>query len=175
MSSDPLRVLVVDDQPAVVQALRVLFEIHDIPHVAVTSPREALRIATGERLGAVIQDMNFTHREISGEEGVDLFHTLRRTQPDLPILLMTAWASLETAVELVREGAVDYIQKPWDDEKLLAVVAALLETRSADLESEQTQARLADSQEELAANHDLRGLVYASEAMHRLLTLAVSR
>src|SRR5210317_52487 len=100
MSQETLRVLIVDDQPAVVQALKVLFEIHDIPHVAATSPGEALRIAAGERLGAVIQDMNFSHRETSGEEGIDLFHTLRRAQPDLPILLMTAWGSLETAVEL---------------------------------------------------------------------------
>jgi DNA-binding NtrC family response regulator len=174
MSQETLRVLIVDDQPAVVQALKVLFEIHDIPHVAATSPGEALRIAAGERLGAVIQDMNFSHRETSGEEGIDLFHTLRRAQPDLPILLMTAWASLETAVEMVREGATDYIQKPWDDEKLLAMMMTLLETRSAAIESEDLRAHLESSRQELTGSHDLRGLVYASEAMHRLLTLAVS-
>jgi DNA-binding NtrC family response regulator len=174
MSGGPLRVLIVDDQPAVVQALSVLFDLHDIPHLAATTPGEALRAAAAERLGVVIQDMNFTHRETSGEEGVDLFHTLRRAQPDLPILLMTAWASLETAVELVREGAVDYIQKPWDDEKLLAIVSTLLETRGEELRSEETEARLEQSRDELAATHDLCGLVYESAAMHRLLTLAVS-
>jgi DNA-binding NtrC family response regulator len=174
MSGEPLRVLIVDDQPAVVQALSVLFDLNDIPHVAVTSPREALRIVAEETLGAVIQDMNFTHREISGEEGIDLFLTLRRAQPDLPILLMTAWASLETAVELVREGAVDYIQKPWDDEKLLAMMKALLETRSLELESRARASELTTSREEFARKHDLRGLVYSSGAMHRLLTLAIS-
>ena len=93
MSQD-LRVLIVDDQPAVVQALRVLLDIHGIANVVADSPGEALRIVASETLGAVIQDMNFTARETSGDEGVDLFHTVRRVQPDLPILLMTAWASI---------------------------------------------------------------------------------
>lgn len=174
MNAQPLRVLIVDDQPAVVQALSVLFDLNDIPHVAVTSPRDALRIAAGETLGAVIQDMNFAHRETSGEEGIDLFLTLRRAQPDLPILLMTAWASLETAVELVREGAVDYIQKPWDDEKLLAMMKALLETRALEVGDRDREEQLSASREDLIRTHDLRGLVYASDSMHRLLKLAIS-
>jgi DNA-binding NtrC family response regulator len=172
--ADELRVLIVDDQPAIVQALRVLFDIHDIPNAVAATPGEALKIASSEVLGAVIQDMNFTHREVSGEEGIDLFHTLRRAQPDLPILLMTAWASLETAVDLVREGAVDYIKKPWDDARLLAMVKTLLETRAADLEERRQRAGLEHSRRELGEAFDLRGLVYASEAMHRLITLAVS-
>jgi len=170
----PRRVLIVDDQPAVIQALDVLFDLNDIPHVSATSPRKALKIAAGEVLGAVIQDMNFTHREISGEEGIDLFHTLRRAQPDLPILLMTAWASLETAVELVREGAVDYIQKPWDDDKLLEIVSTILEARESELATHQKNEELEASRQALAKRHDLRDLVYASDAMHRLLTLAIS-
>jgi DNA-binding NtrC family response regulator len=172
--AERLRVLIVDDQAAVVQALSVLFDLHEIDHVTATAPGEALRIAASEPLGAVIQDMNFTHRETSGEEGVDLFHTLRRAQPDLPILLMTAWASLETAVEMVREGAVDYIQKPWDDDKLLALVTTVLEQRALRLEERRDSARLEASRAELASRHDLRGLVYTSAAMHRLLSLALS-
>jgi DNA-binding NtrC family response regulator len=171
--SDELRVLIVDDQPAVVQALTVLLELHEIPSIAVTTPGEALRVASAETLGAVIQDMNFTHREVSGDEGIDLFHTLRRAQPDLPILLMTAWGSLETAVDLVREGAADYIQKPWDDERLVATVAALLETRAARLADRQRRDELEISRRELSARHELCGAVYASEAMHRLMSLAV--
>ena len=172
--SDDLRVLIVDDQPAVVQALKVLLDLHGIGNVAATSPGEALRIASSETLGAVIQDMNFTAREVSGDEGIDLFHTLRRAQPDLPVLLMTAWASLETAVDLVREGAADYIQKPWDDERLIATVNALLETRAETLESRARRDEIEASRRDLAARYDLRGMVYASEAMHRLMALAVS-
>ena len=171
---DDLRVLIVDDQPAIVQALRVLLDVHGIPNVVATTPGQALGIASSEVLGAVVQDMNFTHREVSGEEGIDLFHTLRRAQPDLPILLMTAWASLETAVDMVREGAADYIQKPWDDERLIATVNALLETRALKLENRRLRDELEGSRRELRETHDLRGLVYASEALHRLITLAVS-
>ena len=118
--------------------------------------------------------MNFTHREISGEEGIDLFHTLRQAQPDLPILLMTAWASLETAVEMVREGAADYIQKPWDDERLIATVMALLETRAHALANKSRRTELDRSRQELRDEYELGDLVYESDAMHRLLTLAVN-
>ena len=172
--NEDLRVLIVDDQPAVVQALRVLLDLHEIPNVVATSPGEALKAVSSETLGAVIQDMNFTAREVSGDEGIDLFHTLRRAQPDLPILLMTAWASLETAVDMVREGAADYIQKPWDDERLIATISALLETRALKLENRRLREDFESSRRELREQYDLRGLVYASEAMHRLVALAVS-
>ncbi len=68
----------------------------------------------------VVQDMNFRSGATSGEDGAALFRALRRADPGLPVLLMTAWASLETAVALVREGAADYFGKPWDDSKLVA-------------------------------------------------------
>jgi len=174
MSSGNLRVLIVDDQRAVVDALGLLLELHDIPYVSAESPREALEIARREPLGVVIQDMNFRRDETTGAAGVELFHALRETQPEAPLLLMTAWASLETAVELVREGAADYIQKPWNDEKLLATVEQLLRLRALELENERLRTELASSRKQLAENHDLRGLIFASEAMDRVVRLAVS-
>src|SRR5436190_23987109 len=119
---DGPRVLIVDDQPAVARALQVLLEVHDIPAVVASGPEQALAIAGGERLGAVLQDMNFAPNETSGRAGVELFRRLRELDPGLPIFLLTAWASLETAVELVREGAADYVQKPWDDARLVATL-----------------------------------------------------
>ena len=173
MSATP-RVLIVDDQPAVVQALRVLLDLHDIPNVTAESPREAVRRAAAEPLAAVIQDMNFSRSETSGAEGIDLFHTLRQADPDLPILLITAWASLETAVELVRDGAVDYIQKPWDDERLIEQLERLLAERRRALEKARGLDEAETSRRELESRHDLCGLVWASAAMGRLLGLAVS-
>ncbi|MDX1503538.1 MAG: sigma-54 dependent transcriptional regulator [Thermoanaerobaculia bacterium] len=173
-TTDRPRVLIVDDQPAVVQALRVLLDLHDIPCVTATGPREAVRVAAAETLGAVVQDMNFARSETSGREGIDLFRTLRRADPELPILLVTAWASLETAVELVREGAADYIQKPWDDERLVRKLAALLATRTESLQRARERSAVERSRRELEERHDLGGLVWASPAMHRLLALAVS-
>ncbi len=174
---EPLRVLIVDDQLAVARALAVLFDLHDLPSVVAAGPREALAIAEGEVLGAVVQDMNFAPNETSGRAGVELFRQLRERDPALPIFLITAWASLETAVELVREGAADYVQKPWDDEKLVATLQALLAARGAAVAEERQRRELASSGASPGAaldrEHDLRGLVHASAAMSRVVSLAV--
>ena len=173
MTGRPLRVLVVDDQEAVVRALEVLLDLHGIPTVATSSAEEALAVARRERLGAVVQDMNFSASETSGEEGAALFRALREIQPGLPVVLITAWASLEAAVELVREGAADYLEKPWKDERLVATVSNLLRLRELEGENERLRSELRASREELAARSDLKGLVYESDAMHRVLQLAV--
>lgn len=168
-----LKVLIVDDQPAVVHALEVLFDLHDIATVSAANAEEALAIARHQTLGAVVQDMNFAHNETSGEEGAALFRALRVVQPGLPVLLMTAWVGLETAVELVQEGAVDYVEKPWKDEKMVVAIGNLLRLRQAELENDRLRDQLRLSRAALADRHDLRGIIYASEAMHRVLSLAV--
>jgi len=173
MPDEPLRVLIVDDQPAVVAALGVLFDLHDIPWVGAATPEEALAAAGRETLAAVVQDMNFAPEETSGEAGVELFHALREADPDLPVFLVTAWASLETAVELVRQGAADYVEKPWDDAKLVATVRGLVEARRRGLVERRAGEELAASRRRLADEHDLRGIVYASPAMHRAVALAI--
>ena len=126
-----MKALVVEDQPAVAQALCVLLQMHDVPCLSVSSPAQALQVLEGEEIGLVIQDMNFTPGATSGREGIELFRRLRAHDPELPVLALTAWTSLETAVQMVKEGASDYLAKPWDDAKLLAAVRALLEMRDA--------------------------------------------
>jgi DNA-binding NtrC family response regulator len=167
------RVLIVEDQPAVAHALTVLFEIHDIPCVVASGRAEALALLSDGAIGLVLQDMNFSPSATSGEEGIALFRELRRADPEMPVLLMTAWTSLETAVELVREGANDYFAKPWDDAKLLSAVRNLLRMRALQRENATLRAARFRSREELAAGHDLAGVVYESEAMHRVVALAV--
>lgn len=174
MTELKLPALIVDDQPAVVQALRILCELHDIPCRTASSPREAEEIAAESDLGVVIQDMNFSPNETSGAEGVELFHSLQRLQPGLPVLLMTAWASLETAVRLVKEGASDYLEKPWDDERLAATLRQLIYMRTLELENERLQKDRTKSRKDLAANYDLCGVVYESDAMHGTVSLAVN-
>ncbi len=160
------KVLVIDDQPAVLDALSLLFEIHDLPCVTAQEPAEALRLANGDEVGVVVQDMNFEPGETSGEEGVALFRRIKAARPELPILLITAWTSLETAVQLVKEGATDYLAKPWDDRKLLDTVRQLL-THDAPTTDTGTAAGL------LTDEHDLCGLIFRSGAMHRLVSLAL--
>ncbi|MGZ3423961.1 MAG: sigma-54-dependent transcriptional regulator, partial [Polyangiales bacterium] len=167
------RILVVDDQAAVRTALEVLFDVHDLPAESVASPKEALaRIAAGG-VGVVVQDMNFTANATSGDEGEALFRAIRARDPHMPVLLMTAWTSLETAVRLVREGAADYVAKPWDDEKLVATVRTLLELRGLQEENARLRSNGLRAREALAKDHDLCGLVYASDAMHQVVSLAI--
>ncbi len=169
----PLKVLIVDDQEAVRTALRVLFEIHDLEVLDTASPEDALHLIASEDIGVVLQDMNFAEAETSGEQGVALFRRIHALDPDLPVLLMTAWTSLEVAVQLVKDGAADYLAKPWDDSKLVRNVQSLLRMRELHhdnirMRAQQTRARAA-----LAQSYDLCGIIYASPQMHQMVSLAV--
>ena len=120
-------VLIIDDNPAVGEALSLVLSLRDIHPLVATTPEEGLaRLAAG-RVDVVIQDMNFSADTTSGEEGVALFKAIRARHADIPVILLTAWTHLEAAVELIKAGASDYLAKPWDDTKLLATVENLLE------------------------------------------------
>jgi DNA-binding NtrC family response regulator len=167
-----MKALVVEDQPAVAQALCVLLQMHDVPCLSVSSPDQALSVLDAEDVGLVIQDMNFTPGVTSGREGIELFRRLRARDPELPVLVLTAWTSLEAAVQMVKEGASDYLAKPWDDAKLLASVRALLEMRARG-RAEPVPRSGPGLREQLARQFDLRDVVYESPAMHRVVSLAV--
>ena len=117
------KILVVDDNPDILDALDLMLHLHGYDVVCAPDVKSALLAVHNQSIDLVIQDMNFSLDTSSGEEGKSLFYQLTEQQPDLPIVLMTAWTQLETAVELVKAGAVDYIPKPWSDEKLLATIA----------------------------------------------------
>jgi DNA-binding NtrC family response regulator len=174
MDPDRLSVLVVDDEPSVVHALSVLFDIHQLPTVSASSPDEAMQRIDEANVGVVVQDMNFGDDKTSGEQGVRLFRRIRQAEPDLPVVLITAWASLETAVQLIKEGANDYLAKPWDDDKLVVSVRNLLQMRRLQLENRRLLDRSRAAREELALRYDLCDVVYESEGMQSLVTLAVS-
>jgi DNA-binding NtrC family response regulator len=167
------RVLVVEDQPAVARALTVLLEIHDVPVLAAASAPEALAVLEREDVGLVVQDMNFTPGETSGREGLELFRRIRELDPDLPVVVLTAWTSLETAVQMVKEGASDYVAKPWDDAKLVQTVRNLLRLRELQVENERLRSGLRREVQRLAQRHELCGVVYESAAMHRVVSVAV--
>ena len=165
-------ILVIDDNPAVGTALEVLFSLHDIRTVHAESPDDGLAMLAREPVDLVIQDMNFHADTTSGDEGVALFHRIRDAHPDLPVILLTAWTHLESAVDLVKAGAADYLAKPWDDRKLLATVNNLLELGESRRELAQTQTGERKRRDALLRDFDLRGLVYADPASEAALTLA---
>jgi DNA-binding NtrC family response regulator len=165
-------ILVIDDNPAVGTALEVLFSLHDINTVHAESPDDGLAMLARAPVDLVIQDMNFHADTTSGDEGVALFHRIRDAHPDLPVILLTAWTHLESAVDLVKAGAADYLAKPWDDRKLLATVNNLLELGESRRELAQTQTGERKRRDALLRDFDLRGLVYADPASEAALTLA---
>ena len=112
-------ILVIDDNPSVATALDMLFSLHDLAAVHAASPEAGLALLDSEPVDLVIQDMNFSADTTSGDEGRALFAAIRQRHPDLPVVLLTAWTHLESAVELIKAGAADYVAKPWQDAKLL--------------------------------------------------------
>jgi DNA-binding NtrC family response regulator len=165
-------VLIIDDNPAVGEALSLALSLNEIRALTALTPELGLAVLARERVDVVIQDMNFTADTTSGKEGVALFHAIREQHPDLPVVLLTAWTHLETAVQLVKAGAADYLAKPWNDNKLLAVVENLLELSESTREITRTRRERRRRREALQGKYDLDGLVFASEAMARTLELA---
>ena len=165
-------ILVIDDNPSVATALETLFSLHDIDTVSVTSPEEGLTLLARESIDLVVQDMNFHADTTSGEEGVELFAKIRAAHPDLPVILLTAWTHLESAVDLVKAGAADYLAKPWDDRKLLVTVNNLLELSQAERELSQRRSGERKRRAALERDFDLRGIVYADPASEATLSLA---
>lgn len=168
------KVLIVDDNQGIRTALSTLFDVHGIPVLSMSTPEAALEAISSENIGVVVQDMNFTQDTTGGEEGIRLFREINERDPDLPVLLMTAWTSLETAVQLVKEGAEDYFGKPWDDDKLVNSVRKLLGVRQLRLENRRLKASDDRARRQLEENFDLCGIIYRSRAMQQLLTLATS-
>jgi DNA-binding NtrC family response regulator len=165
-------ILVIDDHPSVATALEVLFSIRKLRTIGVDGPAAALEVLEREPIDLVIQDMNYGTDTTSGEEGARLFHDIRRAHPDLPIILLTAWTQLETAVELVKAGAADYLAKPWDNRKLLATVMNLLDLSETRRELARRRVGESRRKRELAERYDLRGLVFADPAMEQVVALA---
>ncbi len=166
------KVLVIDDNQAVATALKVLLSLENLDVLTASSPKEGLRLLATEPVDLVIQDMNFSHETTSGKEGVDLFRAIRSQFPELPIILLTAWTHLETAVELVREGAADYLGKPWDDDKLLTAVRNLTSLSRAREEARRLAVAREERHQKLAEAYDLCGIVYEADAMHDVVSLA---
>ena len=118
----PYRILVGDDRPAVLDALKMLFRTEGFEVETVRSPQVVIESLKIREFDAVILDLNYGRDTTSGEEGLGLIDRVREIDWQLPILVMTAWATVELAVEAIRRGAHDFVRKPWDDEHLLASV-----------------------------------------------------
>jgi DNA-binding NtrC family response regulator len=126
-----VRILVADDQADILDALRLLLTDEGFEVVLARSPSEALQRLEAADFDLAILDLNYTRDTTSGQEGLDLIERLKALDSTLPVLVVTAWGSVAGAVEAMRRGARDYIEKPWDDERLLATVRTQVDLRRA--------------------------------------------
>jgi DNA-binding NtrC family response regulator len=120
--ASPARILISDDQPDVLEALRLLLKPEGFHTETVTSPAGALTALQERDFDALLMDLNYTRDTTSGTEGLDLLAKVQTLDPTLPVIVMTAWGSIESAVEAMRRGARDYVEKPWDNARLLTTL-----------------------------------------------------
>jgi DNA-binding NtrC family response regulator len=163
--SPPPRILIADDQPDVLEALRLLLKGEGFVVETVTAPAAVLRAAEAHEFDAVLIDLNYTRDTTSGREGLGLLAKLQALDPSLPVVVMTAWGSVESAVEAMRLGARDYVEKPWDNARLLATLQSQVELARA----LRTTGRLAAENRRLRGGEGRPQLVAESRAMQPVL------
>jgi DNA-binding NtrC family response regulator len=125
--SSTLRILVADDQTDVLEALRLLLKTEGYQIETVKSPAAVIKAIEARDFSLVLMDLNYTRDTTSGQEGLDLLNKIQTVDASLPVVVMTAWASVDVAVEAMRRGAKDFITKPWDNPRLIAIVRNQME------------------------------------------------
>jgi DNA-binding NtrC family response regulator len=162
----PPRILVADDQPDVVEALRLLLKGAGFTVVPASSPAQVEATVAKEELDVALLDMNYARDTTSGQEGIDLVARVRAADPRLPIVVMTAWGSIGGAVEAMKRGARDYVEKPWQNERLLTTLRLQVELRTASRQAERLEAQSSREQA-----RGLPALVAVSKAMDQVKRL----
>ena len=158
-------ILLVDDDPSVLASLALLLKQNGHPAVTAGSPEDALKAVEEHPLTLVMQDMNFS-RSTTGEEGLSLLAEIRKRRPDLPVILMTAWGSIELAVQGVKAGATDFVTKPWSNAQLLQTI----DTQLRLARTVASDAPLA-SREELDRDNEFSGIIGTDPKILRILSL----
>ena len=125
------RILIADDQADVVAALSLLLKGEGFKIDSASSPAGVLKTLDGQEFDVVLIDLNYARDTTSGAEGLDLLSKIQAIDPSLPVVVMTAWGSVNLAVEAMRRGARDFIQKPWDNARLLAILRTQVELADA--------------------------------------------
>ncbi len=125
------RILIADDQPDVLEALRLLLKAEGYQIEAASSPARTIAALEAGEFDSLLMDLNYTRDTTSGQEGLDLLGRIQALDSTLPVIVMTAWGSVELAVEAMRRGARDFVQKPWDNARLLSIVRTQMELSEA--------------------------------------------
>lgn len=169
MSNIAARILVADDQKDVQEALRLLFKGEGHRAETVSSPREVMDRLRSAEYDLLLMDLNYARDTTSGKEGLELLQQIRSMDDTLPVVVMTAWGSVELAVDAIRHGAQDFVEKPWDNQRLLSILQNQLELAQARRDARRLEAAQRTQQAEAMPQ-----LIGSSTAMRQILEV-VSR
>jgi DNA-binding NtrC family response regulator len=157
----PCRLLIADDQPHILEALHLLLKPEGYQLEMVRMPALVLDALAHESFDGVLIDLNYTRDTTSGQEGLDLVSRIREIDAELPVVVMTAWGNIDLAVEAMRRGAGDFIQKPWENARLLSILRTQMELhrsqkRTQWLEAENRILRATGTQDFIASAPSMR-------------------
>lgn len=165
---DKPNILIADDQHDVREALRLLLKSEGWSCTPVDGPAAALDAVRRQRFDVALIDLNYTRDTTSGAEGLELLRELKKLDAELPVVVMTAWGTINVAVEAMRHGAGDFIEKPWDNQRLMSVLG-----NQRALGRAQRHAQRLSAENALLRGDGGDGFIAESPSMHRLLdTLA---
>src|SRR5271155_1695698 len=157
-------ILVADDQPHILDALELLLEPEGFRMEKARSPFMVLEALKSGTYDALLIDLNYTRDTTSGQEGLDLLTQIKSHDSQMPVIVMTAWANVEVAVEAMRRGAQDFIQKPWDNARLLSILRTQI-----DLHHAVRRAQRLEAENRLLRAHNLPELIATAPAMQPVL------
>jgi DNA-binding NtrC family response regulator len=160
------RILIADDQPDVLEALRLLLKRDGLKTDSAESPQQALQAVESHEYDLAIIDLNYSRDTTSGQEGLDLLAKIQGVDSMLPVVVMTAWGSVDLAVEAMRRGARDFIQKPWENERLSAIIRTQLELSHA-----LRRGQRLELENQLLRADNLPAMIADSQAMQPVLDL----
>ena len=162
--SNACRLLIADDQPHILDALEFLLRPESYVLERATTPAMVLQALSSGKFDGVLIDLNYTRDTTSGQEGLDLLREILALHPDLPVIVMTAWSNVELAVEAMRRGAADFIQKPWENARLLSVLRTQLE-----LHRSQKRAQWLEAENRMLRAEGAPDFIATAPAMHAVL------
>ena len=160
-------ILIVDDDPSVIASVSLLLQQHGFEPRGAAGPKEALAQIADASCRLVLQDMNFS-RATSGEEGLELLAQIRRRRPRLPVILLTAWGSIDLAVRGMQQGAADFVTKPWGNAQLLQSINTVL---SLERSQRQPEDGTVPRREELDERYDFGSILGEDPGLLRVLDL----
>jgi DNA-binding NtrC family response regulator len=162
----PCRLLIADDQPHILEALQLLLTPEGYALEIVRTPALALEALAHENFDGLLIDLNYTRDTTSGQEGLDLVSRVKEIDSQLPVVVMTAWGNIELAVEAIRRGAGDFIQKPWENARLLSILKTQME-----LHRSRKRAQWLEAENRILRTQGAPDFIASAPAMRHVLEL----